>query len=118
MDMLDIESFNKGIEFFNDQEYYKAHITWEHCWKILESSKTKLSLKPLIMLTGAYLNYKSGRKRGGDYLLKLSLDRLLESKNELKELVEVNLLIGRVNKVYKRGGSTEGMNEIKIKKVG
>ncbi len=118
MDMFDIESFNKGIEFFNNQEYYKAHITWEHCWKTNESSKTKLLLKPLIMLSGAYLNYKSGRKRGGDYLLKLSLDRLLESKNELKELVEVNLLIESVNTVYKRGGSTEGLSDIKIKKVG
>lgn len=118
MDMLDIESFNKGIDFFNDQEYYKAHIIWEHCWKSIDSSKPKLFLKPFIMLTGAYLNYKSGRKGGGDYLLKLSLDRLLESKKELKELVEVNLLIESVNTVYKRGGSTEGMNEIKINKVG
>ncbi len=70
------------------------------------------------MLTGAYLNYKSGRKRGGDYLLKLSLDRLLESKNELKELVEVNLLIDSVDTVHKIGGSTEGIKTIKIKKVG
>jgi len=116
--MLDVELFNKGIKFFNDQQFFQAHISWEHCWKLYKDDHKKLFLKPLIMLTGAYLNYNSGRKIGGDYLLKKSLDRLLESKNVLKELVEVNLLIECVNNVYKNGGSTEGIEGIKIKKVG
>lgn len=115
---MDLALFNKGIKYFNDQEYYQAHISWEHCWKEVKDENKKLFLKPLIMLTGAYLNYSSGRKRGGDYLLEKSLDRLLESKNELKELVEVNLLIECIKNVYENGGSTEGIKGIKIKKVG
>ena len=69
--------FRKGIVLFNKGNIHEAHLTWEKIWKKGDNKERK-NIKGFIQLSGAFLNYSSGKNQSGEYLL-------LKAKNNIQK---------------------------------
>ena len=69
------ELFLKGIELFNNKEFYDAHEYWEKLWLEYQLDDKKF-IQGLIQLTVAYYHLSAGNAKGALSLLNKSLDKM------------------------------------------
>lgn len=69
--------FQKGLELFQNGEYFEAHETWEAYWNTLDASAYKNHIQGLIQCAAAMHLYKENRLVGARKVIeraKLNLD--------------------------------------------
>lgn len=110
----EISEFYRGVEAFNQKDYPKAHHIWEHSWMRLGKSGDRAYIKPFIMLTASYQNYKKGKISGGDYLFKCALERLRENQDSLAKFTDVNSLIDQIQIIITKYDKLDRFNNIQI----
>ena len=69
------ELFIKGMDLFNNREFYDAHEYWEELWLEYHLSDKKF-VQALIQLTVAYYHLSTGNTKGARSLLNKSLDKM------------------------------------------
>ena len=69
------ELFIKGIDLFNNREFYDAHEYWEELWLEYHLSDKKF-VQALIQLTVAYYHLSTSNIKGARSLLNKSLDKM------------------------------------------
>lgn len=69
------EALVKGIELFNQQEFYEAHEVWESAWAG-ELSNDRRLLQGLIQAAAGFYKLQTGAPNGTAKLLESSLTRL------------------------------------------
>lgn len=70
-----VTHFLKGIERFNNREFWEAHEEWEEIW-LHASSEVHQFLQGLIQIAAAYHHVKRGTLRGAVRLFDAALARL------------------------------------------
>ena len=69
------ELFSRGINLFNNRQFYDAHEYWEELWLEYHLSDKKF-IQALIQLTVAYYHLSTGNTKGARSLLNKSLDKM------------------------------------------
>ncbi len=67
--------FQRGIELFNDGEFYECHDTLEDVW-LQESSDRQPLLQGLIQAAVAFHHYRHGKLGAARSMLRLALEKL------------------------------------------
>lgn len=75
MDETHLAQFIKGIELFNQQEFYDCHDVIEEIW-LQESSEQQPFLQGLIQAAVAFHHYQNGKWGAARSLLKLAVEKL------------------------------------------
>ena len=57
----EFEYFDKGIQYFNANQYKQAHKEWEILWKLIGNHQRKNGLKVFLQLMGIYQNIQLGK---------------------------------------------------------
>lgn len=70
-----VSHFLRGIEHFNNREFWEAHEEWEEIW-LHASSEAHQFLQGLIQVAAAYHHVKRGTLRGAVRLFDAGLTRL------------------------------------------
>ena len=68
-------SFIRGVEHFNDLEFWEAHEAWEELW-LVAGTDVEQFLQGLIQVAAAYHHMTRGTFRGGVRLFDAGLRRL------------------------------------------
>lgn len=67
---MDLRGFNKGIEHFNNGEFFEAHEVWEDVWRAVDSPQEKRFVQGLIQVAVALHHHSTGNHVGAQSLLK------------------------------------------------
>ena len=86
----EFEYFDKGIRYFNANQYKQAHKEWEILWKLIGSHPRINGLKVFLQLTGIYQNIQLGKWDAVRYGIRISGLQLCENITMIKALVEVD----------------------------
>jgi predicted metal-dependent hydrolase len=62
------DQFQRGIELFNSEEFFRAHEVWEEIW-LMEGAPEKTFLQGLIQAAAAFHHYTRGNLSGAQSLL-------------------------------------------------
>ena len=86
----EFEYFDKGIRYFNVNQYKQAHKEWEILWKLIGNHLRRIVLKVFLQLTGIYQNIQLGKWDAVRYGIRISGLQLCENITMIKALVEVD----------------------------
>jgi len=86
---IDMDSFEKGIKFFNEGKYFEAHETWEDQWRGMEKSPEKHFIQGLIMIAVALHHFKRKNYTGTSKLLGKGIN-LLKGFKEPKMKIDID----------------------------
>jgi len=75
MDEAFREQFLKGIELFNQRQFYECHDTLEEIW-LQESSDEQPFLQGMIQSAVAFHHYSQGKRGAARAMFKLALEKL------------------------------------------
>ena len=85
----EFEYFDKGIRYFNTNQYKQAHKEWERLWKLIGNHPRRNGLKVFLQLTGIYQNIQLGKWDAVRYGIRIAGLRLYENITMIKAFVEV-----------------------------
>ena len=72
---LDGSRFRRGVELFNQEEFWEAHQRWEAEWLAASGDRAQL-LQGLIQLAAACYHVQKGTLRSAEKLRRISVGRL------------------------------------------
>lgn len=67
--------FLRGVEQFNERQFFEAHETWEEIW-LATPAPDKAYLQGIIQISAAFHHYRRGNPAGTRSLLEAALKRL------------------------------------------
>ncbi len=70
------EALDRGINLFNQQQYFEAHEEWEQEWRLMTEGEEKTFFQGLILAAAAFLHYTRRECVGSTVLLNRSLSCL------------------------------------------
>jgi uncharacterized protein len=73
--MKESGKFQRGLAYFNAQQFFEAHEAWEEVW-LIEPEPEKTFLQGLIQLAAAFHHYGRGNLRGARSLLAAGIAKL------------------------------------------
>ena len=88
----EFEYFDKGIRYFNANQYKQAHKEWEILWKLIGNHPRRNGLKVFLQLAGIYQNIQLGKWDAVRYGFRIAGLRLCENITMIKALVEVDTI--------------------------
>jgi len=112
----EIDIFEKGIQYFNSNQYEMAHSEWETLWKLIGHQPRRTGLKVFLQLTGVYQNIVLGKWDAVRYGIRIAYQRLLENELYLSEWVEVNSIEEFLKKYQEKDISLKAFDELNILK--
>ena len=92
--------FNRGVEYFNNKNYYAAHDCFEEIWTDYKIND-RLFIQALIQLSVAYFHISNINKGGAVGLFKKSIKKLELYKDKKLIIQNINIIIDAANKSYK-----------------
>ena len=84
--------FQKGIDRFNQRNYYDAHEYWEDLWSDYRLVDAKF-IQGLIQLAVGYFHISNDNKNGARGLLNKCIPKLVEYRPEYRGLDIENILV-------------------------
>ena len=91
--------FDRGVEYFNNKNYYGAHDCFEEIWTNYKIND-RLFVQGLIQLSVAYFHISNINKRGAMGLFKKSIKKLELYKDKEIIIQNINAIIDAANKSY------------------
>ena len=106
------ELFQKGIEAFNNKQFYDAHEYWEELW-IDYKLKDKKFIQGLIQLSVSYFHYYNGNLNGAKSMLKKCLTKfeLFETSRGI-DVIKLRDKVEHLEKCYNDEGLSRINNNI------
>ena len=93
------ELFIKGIESFNQKEYYDAHEYFEEMW-INYKLEDKIFIQALLQLSVAYFHISNSNKNGALGLFKKSISKLDRYLDTYQDIININSVIKSAHESY------------------
>ena len=112
----EFEYFDKGIRYFNTNQYKQAHKEWERLWKLIGNHPRKNGLKVFLQLTGIYQNIKLGKWDAVRYGIRIAGLRLYENITMIKAFVEVASIERFLSVYVEKNISLKAYNELQIQR--
>lgn len=95
--------FSKGLNYFNNKDFFESHEEWEQIWLQCSSLDEKLFFQAMIILAGVGVHLQKNRTAPANRLQKLGLIKLgqIEAGLYVDYKVQLSKLYERVIKDYK-----------------
>lgn len=117
---INMETFEKGIKYFNEGNYFEAHETWEDQWRGIEKSPEKYFIQGLIIIAVALHHYKRKNYTGTSKLLEKGIT-LLKRFQEPKMIIDIDDFLKAIvmfqEKFKSSGQCISDMEFPRIKKI-
>ena len=78
-------SFARGIEQFNNRQFFESHESWEEVW-LRASEPDKTFLQGIIQVAAALHHCSLGNRAGAESLMRAGLDKLEEFPEDYRGL--------------------------------
>lgn len=95
------DTFEKGIDLFNEESFFEAHEIWEKQWRETEDPGEKAFLQGMIMIAAALHHYRRGEYAGTFRLLERGLSRIRDA-GEVTQGIDVGDFAKKVSVFYDR----------------
>ena len=112
----EFEYFDKGIRYFNANQYKQAHKEWEILWKLIGNHPRINGLKVFLQLTGIYQNIQLGKWDAVRYGIRIAGLRLCENITMIKALVEVASIERFLSVYVEKKISLKAFDELQIQR--
>ena len=90
------ELFIKGVDLFNNREFYDAHEYWEELWLDYKLDDATF-IQGLIQLSVSYFHYFNGNLKGAKSMIRKCLTKFENYK--LVRGIDVNQLKSKINDI-------------------
>ena len=110
------EYFDKGIRYFNANQYKEAHKEWEVLWKLIGNHPRRNGLKVFLQLTGIYQNIQLGKWDAVRYGIRIAGLRLSKNITMIKALVEVASIKSFLSVYVEKKISLKAIDELQIQR--
>ena len=91
--------FVKGVQSFNQKEYYDAHEYFEEMWTDYKLDD-KLFIQAILQLSVAYFHISNSNKNGAIGLFKKSISKLDRYLDTYQDIVNINSVIKSAHESY------------------
>jgi|TARA_B100000035_G_C20650596_1_gene400789 hypothetical protein len=112
----ELNIFEKGILFFNTNQYESAHKEWEKLWKIIGNKPRRTGMKVFLQLTGIHQNIELGKWDAVRYGIRIAALRLRENKEAINQWIEVDSITCFLQQYEKNNISLKVFDELKIER--
>ena len=102
--------FIKGIESFNQKEYYDAHEYFEEMW-LDYKLEDKIFIQALLQLSVAYFHISNSNKNGAIGLFKKSINKLDRYVDTCQDIANINSVIKSAHESYSNVMSNQDIDD-------
>jgi hypothetical protein len=108
--------FYKGIDYFNDNQYKKAHKEWEILWKHIGHVPRRQCMKVFLQLTGIYQNIGLKKLDAVRYGIRVATQRLEENNTSINQWVDVDSIESFLMKYENKNIPLKAFDELVLKR--